>query len=104
MLAHEPRAWLLDEPTRGADGPTKAWLAGRLRDHAHAGGAVVVVTHDTESAAAFATRVVGLDAGRVAFDLPAARAFAVDGPIPTQTARLVPGAITPHDVMIEARL
>lgn len=99
MLAHEPPVWLLDEPTRGADAAAKAWLAGRLRAHAAAGGAAIVATHDVESAARFATRVIGLDSGRVQFDLPARQAFAAAGPLPTQVARLVPGAITAEEVV-----
>jgi energy-coupling factor transport system ATP-binding protein len=99
MLAHLPRVWLLDEPTRGADAAAKAWLATRLREHAANGGAAIVATHDIESAAAYATRVVGLEHGRMAFDLNARRAFAAGGPLPTQTARLVPGAIAPAEVV-----
>jgi len=99
MLAHEPPVWLLDEPTRGADGPARAWLAERLRQHAAAGGAAIVATHDIESAARYASRVIGLDAGQIVFDLPAALAFAAPGPFPTQAARLVPGAILPEDVV-----
>ena len=34
----------------------------------------------------------------IEFDLPARQAFAADGPLPTQTARLVPGAITIDEV------
>ncbi len=98
MLAHEPLVWLLDEPTRGADGEAKAWLAARLREHAATGGAAIVSTHDIESAARYATRVVGLREGRVAFDLPAREAFSATGPVPTQVARLVPGAILPEEV------
>jgi energy-coupling factor transport system ATP-binding protein len=98
MLAHEPRVWLLDEPTRGADAPAKEWLARRLRDHAAAGGAAIVATHDIESAARYATRVIALDAGRIVHDLPAHRAFSATGPFPTQVARLVPGALIPEDV------
>ncbi|MGI8925560.1 MAG: ABC transporter ATP-binding protein [Tepidiformaceae bacterium] len=100
MLAHEPPVWLLDEPTRGVDAAGKAWLAGRLRAHAAAGGAAIVSTHDVESAARFATRAVGLESGAIAFDLPARRAFAADGPLPTQIARLVPGALTPDEVAL----
>lgn len=99
MLAHGPKVWLLDEPTRGADGAAKSWLAERLRGHAAAGGAAIVATHDIESAAAYATRVVGLEGGEVAFDLPAREAFAADGPLPTQIAQLVPGAITLDEVV-----
>jgi energy-coupling factor transport system ATP-binding protein len=98
MLAHEPQVWLLDEPTRGADGRAKAWLAERLKAHAAAGGAAIVATHDVESAAQYATRVVRLKDGSIAFDLPAGKAFAADGPLPTQVARIVPGAITLDEV------
>jgi energy-coupling factor transport system ATP-binding protein len=98
MLAHEPPVWLLDEPTRGADAAFKAWLAARLRDHASAGGAVIVATHDIESAATCATRAVGLESGRIAFDLPRAVAFGHGGPLQTQVADLVPSAITIDDV------
>ncbi len=100
MLAHQPRLWLLDEPTRGADAAAREWLAARLREHAAAGGAAIVATHDIESAATYASRVIGLDGGRVLFDLPARQAFAANGPLPTQIARLVPGALTAEEVLI----
>jgi energy-coupling factor transport system ATP-binding protein len=98
MLAHEPPAWLLDEPTRGADGAYKQWLADRFSGHTAAGGAVLVATHDHEWAASFASRAVGLDCGRVVFDLPAGVAFGHGGPHPTQTAAVVPGAVVPGEV------
>ncbi len=98
MLAHEPRVWMLDEPTRGADAAAKQWLADRLARHAAAGGAAIVATHDIESAARFATRVIALDHGEIVHDLPARHAFGNSGPFPTQTARLVPGAILPEEV------
>ncbi|MCC6382372.1 MAG: ATP-binding cassette domain-containing protein [Dehalococcoidia bacterium] len=100
MLAHEPSLWLLDEPTRGVDAAARDELAARLRAHAAAGGAALVATHDVESAARYATRVVGLQAGLVRFDMLAAAAFHRDGPVPTQAARLVPGAILPEDVLL----
>jgi energy-coupling factor transport system ATP-binding protein len=98
MLAHKPKVWLLDEPTRGADAAAKAWLAARLAEHAAAGGAVIVATHDIESAAGYATRVFGLRDGGIEFDHPAPMAFAAGGPCPTQTAQLVPGALVPEEV------
>jgi len=98
MLAHEPRVWLLDEPTRGADGAAKEWLARQLREHAAGGGAAIVATHDLESAARYATRVIGLERGTVRFDLPAREALGHDGPSPVQVARVVPGALTAEEV------
>jgi energy-coupling factor transport system ATP-binding protein len=100
MLAHEPPVWLLDEPTRGADAPAREWLARRLEAHARAGGAAIVATHDVEAAARFATRVVALEHGRVSFDLPVGEALGAGGPMPTQAARLVAGAILPEEVSI----
>ncbi|MEP6871151.1 MAG: ATP-binding cassette domain-containing protein, partial [Anaerolineaceae bacterium] len=99
MLAHEPAVWLLDEPTRGADGVAKAWLAGALRHHAENGGAAIVATHDIESAARYATRVIALDDGAIRFDLPMRLAFGSDGPSPTQAARLLSGAVLPDEVV-----
>ncbi len=98
MLAHRPPVWMLDEPTRGADLRMKEWLAHTLQEHAAAGGAAIVATHDMESAARYATRVIALEAGGVRFDLPTREAFGSDGPMPTQTARLVSGAILPEEV------
>lgn len=99
MLAHEPRVWLMDEPTRGMDGPAKLALSERLRAHAAAGGAALVATHDIEAAARFATRVIGLDRGRIEFDLPVREALGTNGPRPTQIARAVPGAMVVEDVV-----
>lgn len=98
MLAHEPPIWLLDEPTRGADTEAKRWLARALREHAAAGGAAVVSTHDIETAATFATRVIGLERGKVAFDLPVRQALGQEGPLPTQVAQVVPGALLAEQV------
>lgn len=98
MLAHAPKVWLLDEPTRGADSRAKDALAGLLRSHAEAGGAALVATHDIEGAARWATRVISLDSGAIVADLPAAAAFAANGPHPTQIARLIPGATSLEDV------
>lgn len=98
MLAHEPRVWLLDEPTRGADSVAKAWLADALRRHAASGGAAIIATHDIESAARYATRVIALDRGEVRFDLPMRAAFGNGGPSPTQAARLLAGAVLPEEV------
>ncbi|MGQ9512954.1 ABC transporter ATP-binding protein [Thermodesulfitimonas sp.] len=68
VLVTRPRLILLDEPTRGLDLYLKAKLGDFLRQEAAAGKAVVVVTHDVEFAAEFATRVVLLADGRVVAD------------------------------------
>lgn len=98
MLAHGPKVWLLDEPSRGADKAAHDRLGDALRRHCDEGGAAIVATHDIESAARWATRVIGLEDGRIVFDLPVRGAFRHGGPLPTVTARLVPGAVLPEEV------
>jgi len=95
MLAHDPPVWMLDEPTRGADGPAKAWLASRLSHHAASGGAAIVATHDSRWASSIATRVVRLENGRVSLDVPAAQGFAAPAPaaVPRRLAPAGPGPI-----------
>lgn len=68
VLVTQPRLILLDEPTRGLDLRLKAKLGDFLRQEAAAGKAVVLVTHDVEFAAEFATRVILLADGRVVAD------------------------------------
>jgi energy-coupling factor transport system ATP-binding protein len=83
----------LDEPTRGMDRALKERLAILLHG---LDAAVLVATHDPEFAAAFAQRVVLLGDGEIIADggvhemLTGGRYFA------TETARIVPGALTPE--------
>jgi phosphonate transport system ATP-binding protein len=73
-LAQEPRVLLADEPVASLDpeaAETVLALLQRLaRDHDLA---VLAVLHQPELALRFADRVLGLRAGAVAFDLPAAQ-------------------------------
>jgi energy-coupling factor transport system ATP-binding protein len=89
MLAHNPRLWLLDEPTRGMDAASKRWLAAKLRARAQTGGAVVLVTHDVELAAEVADRVVLLAGGRSVVDGPARDVLSESVLFSTQVNRLL---------------
>lgn len=60
MLIGEPKALLLDEPTRGMDAWRKADLVSMLRAYCDRGGAVLLATHDVELVAEAADRVVML--------------------------------------------
>jgi len=91
-----PAAVCLDEPTRGMDRAVKGELADRLRALANAGVAVLVATHDTEFAAAFAQRVVLLADGRPIADGPTADVLTGGWYFATETARIV-GALTPEE-------
>jgi energy-coupling factor transport system ATP-binding protein len=90
--AEAPVAIALDEPTRGMDRAEKGDLAGRLREHAAAGTAVLVATHDVEFAAAVAERVVLLGDGVVVADGPAAEVLSGGWYFATETARVLGGA------------
>jgi energy-coupling factor transport system ATP-binding protein len=79
----------LDEPTRGMDRARKEELAGWLR---RMGLAVIVATHDTEFAAAFAQRVVLLGEGTVIADGPVSDVLTGGAYFVTETARILGGA------------
>ncbi|MCS5716099.1 heme ABC transporter ATP-binding protein [Herbiconiux sp. CPCC 205716] len=66
---------LLDEPTASLDIRHQERLLGHLRRHTEEGGSAVVVVHDLDLAAAYSTRVVVLEAGRVRADGPPADAL-----------------------------
>ncbi|KQR07703.1 heme ABC transporter ATP-binding protein [Cellulomonas sp. Leaf334] len=70
VLAQEPGVLLLDEPTAALDIRHQETVLAEARGRAAAGAAVVVVLHDLTLAAAYADRVVLLDAGRVRADGP----------------------------------
>jgi putative ABC transport system ATP-binding protein len=63
-LANDPAVVLADEPTGELDEVTAARVLELLRERAHAGAAVVLVTH-APAVVAFADREVGLRDGRV---------------------------------------
>lgn len=70
ILVTRPRLLLLDEPTRGMGYRLKEELGNILAAQSQQGAGVVLVTHDVEFAAAYATRVLILAAGRVVADGP----------------------------------
>lgn len=67
LLLHDPRLLLLDEPFAGLDAAGGALLESVLRDLGD-DRALVLVTHDMAIAARHSSRVLGLKAGRVAFE------------------------------------
>jgi energy-coupling factor transporter ATP-binding protein EcfA2 len=82
----------LDEPTRGMDRVHKDALVARIAALAEGGAAVIVATHDTEFAAAFADRVVLMGDGVVIADGPPAELLAGGWHFSTEVARALDGA------------
>jgi len=68
VLVTRPELLVLDEPTRGLDYRLKAGLGSFLAGRAAAGAGVVLVTHDVEFAAEYASRVIMMFAGRLVSD------------------------------------
>lgn len=64
-LLHSPSLLLLDEPLNGLDPPSARALKDMLREHAAAGGGVLVSTHLLEVAERLCERMVILRAGHV---------------------------------------
>jgi len=66
----EPRILLVGQPTRGVDIGAIEFIHGRLRAMRDAGGAVLVVSSELDEILALADRVIVMNAGRVAGELP----------------------------------
>ena len=74
-FATEPEVFLLDEPTADLDPAAAHAIMSLLRRTADAGRTVLVVLHALDLALRYAHRVLVLQAGRVAADLPASDAL-----------------------------
>ncbi|HMA35248.1 MAG TPA: ATP-binding cassette domain-containing protein [Chloroflexia bacterium] len=100
ILAAEPGAVLLDEPTRGLDYRQKAALSAILRALADAGRTIVLATHDVELAAQLADRVALLDDGQVIVEGPAREVMAGSLVFASQVNKLFrdPRLLTAADV------
>lgn len=72
-LVHEPRILLADEPTGNLDAASALEILDLFKRVNTAGATVVVATHDESLAARYATRVVGIQDGRIVRDGPPSR-------------------------------
>jgi len=88
---------LLDEPTRGMDAASRSALERAVAEHARAGGAVVLATHDVELAARCATRAVVLGDGDIVA-AGAARSVLAGSLFAPQTLRVLPPYLTVEEV------
>ena len=76
VLALRPRVLLLDEPTKGLDLASRRIIARALREHAQAGGTVIMATHDLDFAEQVADDVAMMFDGEIACMEPPADFFA----------------------------
>jgi general nucleoside transport system ATP-binding protein len=68
--APEPKVLLVGQPTRGVDIGAIEFIHSRLRAMRDAGGAVLVVSSELDEVLALADRVIVMNAGRIAGELP----------------------------------
>ena len=76
LLLIGPELLLLDEPTKGLDLASRRIIARALRDHANAGGTVVIATHDLDFAEQVSDDVAMMFDGEIACMEPPADFFA----------------------------
>lgn len=103
VLLSRPRLLLLDEPTKGLDGPYKRRLARILHRLQDEGVTILMVSHDVEFCARAVDCCSLLFNGSVVSTEPVRAFFAGNSFYTTSTSRmarhLVPGAIVPEDVI-----
>lgn len=76
LLLIGPELLLLDEPTKGLDLASRRIIARALRDHAKAGGTVIMATHDLDFAEQVANDIAMMFDGEIACMEPPADFFA----------------------------
>jgi energy-coupling factor transport system ATP-binding protein len=76
VLSMDPKIVIADEPTKGLDEPTGRKVLEVLQERCMAGGAVLIITHDMELAARYATRVVVMSQGEILIDSTPLSVFA----------------------------
>jgi energy-coupling factor transport system ATP-binding protein len=102
VLSAQPRALILDEPTRGLDYQSKSLLIEILKHFvAKPGRAVVIATHDVELVAELADRVIFLSEGEVVADGPTLDILLASPAFAPQVAKVMAPRrwLTVNDVM-----
>jgi energy-coupling factor transport system ATP-binding protein len=68
VLMIEPQILLLDEPTHGMDERQKQHFMQFLHDYAKSGHLIFFITHDIETIAQYATRILFISEGKTKYD------------------------------------
>jgi len=74
-LAHKPRIVLLDEPTTGQDRRALSGILNLMVELGRQGNTTIMVTHDMDIVAAYATRVIVMAEGKIVLDGPPEKVF-----------------------------
>ncbi|MRS05520.1 energy-coupling factor ABC transporter ATP-binding protein, partial [bacterium] len=100
MSITKPQVLILDEPTRGLDQLAKNSLLALLKEWNATGVTLLMVTHDVELAASFASRVILLEEGRLIADGDPRKILHQFPRYSTQIAQLFPdsGLLTVEDL------
>lgn len=102
VLSAQPRALILDEPTRGLDYQSKSLLIEIIKSFAaKPGRAVVIATHDVELVAELADRVIFLSEGEIVADGPTIDILLASPAFAPQVAKVMAPRrwLTVNDVM-----
>ena len=103
LLLRQPKALLLDEPTKGLDSGAKRALATLLRELAQEGVAILIASHDLAFCAEVAARAVMLFDGQIVCDEEIHTFFAQNLAYTTPVSRMARGrfgdAITVEEVI-----
>jgi ABC-2 type transport system ATP-binding protein len=91
-FAGDPRLVVLDEPTTGLDRAARGAVWDAIREHAAAGGTILLTTHHLEEADALAGRVVLIEAGAIMADGTVAEIKAAAG-LTAVRFRCAPGVV-----------
>ena len=92
-LAMEPKVMLFDEPTSALDPEMVGEVLDVMKELAHSGMTMLVVTHEMGFAREVADRVIFMDQGRLLADAPPAEFF---GHPPLERLRLFLQRVAPH--------
>lgn len=103
MLAGDPKAIFLDEPTRGMDAQTKDLLVSTLRRRCSEGCTAILASHDVELVARCADRVVLLADGEVVATGPTREVLTESLTFSTQVNKLLGGRFLTVEDVLEAR-
>lgn len=75
ILAMKPKVLIVDEPTTGQDYRTSRDMMNFYKKLNDEGKTIIVITHDMELAAEYASRIIVLNYGRVLLDGPTSEVF-----------------------------